>query len=489
MRVSDLPRNRRLATAVAIALAAGSAHAVTITVVSDDDGAAPTACNLRSAIAAINAAAINTQCAGHFSGSFGSNDTILFGSLASSTITLAQGELTVTKPLSITGSGQTIDGNYASGVLHATAALSASDLRIVKGKGAYFGGIYSSSTLHLTGVEMTYNHSPGQGGAVLAFSSQDVRIDQCFIHGNYADGAGGGLGGQNSTMTVSQSTFGDNGSAGSGGAISVNGGSLALNDSVIVANVAPSGGAISSSGSIQVNYSTLSGNMATNGGAFGTSASSSEIVIAHSTVNNNSAQQKGGVLATGTGGKFTVIDSTLSGNTAGTKGGVLYGHKYPNVALTNATISGNSAASGGAFYLTGDGNYGTTMLASSNSIVSANSAATGKDFAGNFQSLTGSNNLFGAAMNTPPFNAGANANLFTDSPGLGPLADNGGPTRTMALLAGGAAINAGSNAAAAALPFDQRGVDFVRVAEGTVDIGAYEYAADRLFANGFEVTL
>jgi hypothetical protein len=63
-------------------------------------------------------------------------------------------------------------------------------------------------------------------------------------------------------------------------------------------------------------------------------------------------------------------------------------------------------------------------------------------------------------------------------PKLGPLASNGGPTKTMALLAGSKAIDAGDNAGAPAT--DQRGAGFPRKKDGNfdgsaiVDIGAFE---------------
>ena len=61
---------------------------------------------------------------------------------------------------------------------------------------------------------------------------------------------------------------------------------------------------------------------------------------------------------------------------------------------------------------------------------------------------------------------------------LGPLADNGGPTMTHALLAGSPAINAGDPAAMASMggvpQFDQRGAPFTRVSGGRIDIGAIE---------------
>ena len=57
---------------------------------------------------------------------------------------------------------------------------------------------------------------------------------------------------------------------------------------------------------------------------------------------------------------------------------------------------------------------------------------------------------------------------------MGPLADNGGPTQTMALLPGSPAIDAGSNALIpSGVTTDQRG--YARINNGTVDIGAYEY--------------
>ena len=56
------------------------------------------------------------------------------------------------------------------------------------------------------------------------------------------------------------------------------------------------------------------------------------------------------------------------------------------------------------------------------------------------------------------------------NPDLGPLQDNGGPTPTLALLAGSPAIDAGSTTSS--LATDQRGL--ARVIGGASDIGAFE---------------
>jgi hypothetical protein len=63
--------------------------------------------------------------------------------------------------------------------------------------------------------------------------------------------------------------------------------------------------------------------------------------------------------------------------------------------------------------------------------------------------------------------------LNNTDPMLGPLADNGGPTLTLALLPGSPAIDAGDDSAAP--PTDQRGV--ARPVGAASDIGAYECSA------------
>ena len=66
-------------------------------------------------------------------------------------------------------------------------------------------------------------------------------------------------------------------------------------------------------------------------------------------------------------------------------------------------------------------------------------------------------------------------NLIGVDPQLGPLADNGGPTKTYALLEGSPAIDAGSHTT---LEFDQRGKPYLRTVNGRPDIGAFEFQSD-----------
>lgn len=74
---------------------------------------------------------------------------------------------------------------------------------------------------------------------------------------------------------------------------------------------------------------------------------------------------------------------------------------------------------------------------------------------------------FGASVTGTPINA---------DPMLGALANNGGPTQSMAPNTGSPAINTGNNAAANLPVRDQRGV--ARIKGGTVDVGSVETGAN-----------
>ena len=75
---------------------------------------------------------------------------------------------------------------------------------------------------------------------------------------------------------------------------------------------------------------------------------------------------------------------------------------------------------------------------------------------------------------------------FPTTPGLAPLANNLGPTQTMALLSGSPALDAGNPSAANLPATDQRGRP--RTTNGVLDIGAYQHVpvayADSLDGNG-----
>jgi len=173
----------------------------------------------------------------------------------------------------------------------------------------------------------------------------------------------------------------------------------------------------------------------------------------------------------------TLINSTVSGNFAGQHGGGVSGNV---VTLNNSTVSGNSAE------------YEGGVLAATATLT--NTILCGNTSAKSYPDLvirsvipaSATYSLLGTALDTLPYNASGNHNIFSDSPGLGALAGNGGLTQTMALLSGSPAINAGSNALIpVGTQYDQRGAAYPRIVDGTVDIGAFEFH-DLIFANGFE---
>src|SRR5207247_5651797 len=120
------------------------------------------------------------------------------------------------------------------------------------------------------------------------------------------------------------------------------------------------------------------------------------------------------------------------------------------------TVAGNLTFGppGGVFTSGGVVNYRDSAFAFNSG---ANFGSSGGTLLSNGHNISsdGTGNLFGPG------------DLPNTDPLLGPLADNGGPTKTRALLFGSPAINAGDAFASAQ---DQRGVNRM----GTADIGAYE---------------
>ena len=117
-----------------------------------------------------------------------------------------------------------------------------------------------------------------------------------------------------------------------------------------------------------------------------------------------------------------------------------------------------------------------------NSIVCGNTGGAG-DFASN-ANLVGDYNLLGVISTAAGGYLGGTGNVNNCTAAqlngwLGPLANNGGPTQTHALLnvAGNPAINSGDPAYAEPPSTDQRGGTFQRVVAGVTDMGAFEFGA------------
>ncbi len=192
--------------------------------------------------------------------------------------------------------------------------------------------------------------------------------------------------------------------------------------------------------------------------------------LTNCTVSGNSAGGAGGGLCDD--GTTTLTNCTVSGNSASTGGGLA--SVSGTTTLTDCTVSGNSAATGGGLY------FGRTATLQ-DTIVAGNTGNGGStsDIGGDVNNAS-SYNLIGTG-GSGGLDNGANHNIVVTSLaglGLAKLGDYGGPTETMALLPGSAAIGAGT--AVSGITTDQRGAP--RPTSGATDIGAFE-------SSGFTITV
>jgi hypothetical protein len=399
--------------------------------------------------------------------------------------------------------------------------LSLVNLTIAKGTAVGGAGILNSGgTVNATNCTFSENLVSGgyggggsRGGAI--YNNGTVILDFCMFTGNWSSGApgtwqpgttlgGSGSGGaifNNGTLEVRGSAFLGNGAngavAGPGGMPGAPGGD-------------GSGGAIYNQGNLWLDSSTLENNGAT-GGAGGTGADGHpwmDIATDGGTGGTGGLGAGGGLFNSGTA---TAVNTTFAGNfggggpggtggTGGTgqliggnggsggTGGAGFGAIYDSsglLYLTNCTLALNGGSGGAA----GAGGMGGGHLSLSSGLSGASGlSGTSGVGSGGIKSIgcplvntilaTNSGNCFGwvtdgghnlSSDGTCAF-TGVGSMNNTD-PKLGPLANNGGPTLTMALLPGSPAINAGDPAGAP--PTDQRGV--TRPQGPGVDMGAFEY--------------
>ena len=271
------------------------------------------------------------------------------------------------------------------------------------------------------------------------------------------------------TTTLTALTIAHGYSDGNGGAI-YNSAILKLSHVILEHNTAAAdGGAIfNGGGSVLVRDSTLNGNTAVNGCGGGLSSNEGEALVWATTFMGNQARCGGGVSTAA--GDVLIVVSTFNGNTATDgNGGALYGKLQVQADIKHSTVAGNTATgSGGGIYLESQ-----EILWLKNTILADNPG--GDCFAEN-SAVSASNNLIRDAVNTCGLVNGTDGNLIGVDPKLGLLADNGGPTKTMALLGGSPAMNAGDKDVCSGgdlfEPIDQRGVS--RPHDAPCDLGAFE---------------
>ena len=265
-------------------------------------------------------------------------------------------------------------------------------------------------------------------------------------------------------------------------------GTLAVFDSTIIGNQADFGAGIWNGGFITIDRSTIAENAARLGGGLFLGGPST---IRNSLIINNSASEIGGGILVDNSPLNYLINTTISGNSADLNGGGIY-VLSGTLNIYSASVINNDAdhdrdqnggIGGGIFVKPG------AVLALRNSLI-ANNTVLGffdDDCKG---VLTGYGRNMVSSTDGCSSNLGA-LSLVTGST-IGPLQNNGGPTRTHALLAGSQAIDASLAASpcqdqnAQLLTTDQRGAP--RISGLRCDVGAYEFGSvlDLLFRDGFQ---
>jgi hypothetical protein len=290
-----------------------------------------------------------------------------------------------------------------------------------------------TSTITIAGNGSTIRRDPGASSFRLLAISPTGELtlqDTTVTGGDAGDGRGGAIYNYAGTLTLTGSTISGNTANGSqsgyGGGIAVYQSSLGVSDSTVSGNVARGGGgavATYLSPNVAIRSSTLSGNRAANyGGAVDNYRSA--LVLFNSTISGNTAAHGGGISNEGASSTLFARFNTISGNTAALGGDEVYSTPSNDVYVNDFNLFGHDGASG----------------------------------------LVG---LTPGATDVVP--AAALGGILSPS-----LADNGGPTLTLALVAGSPAID-GSPAGDSCLATDQRGV--TRPQGAACDIGAFETMA------------
>jgi predicted outer membrane repeat protein len=359
--------------------------------------------------------------------------TINFNSsLSGQTITLVS-TLVLNKDLTIDGSSLTtriaLSGNNTVQVVqvNSNVAITIKSLVIQNGKAVENGGgiyvntgatlvVFDSLFLANNAVENPYLVGVGEGGAIYSLGN----------------------------LTIDRGTFSGN-SASRGGAVSCSGGTsktLTVIDSSYISNHA------------------LSDSLG-NGGDAGAIFENCNLIITASTFSGNTAAHSGGAVLTDNDVNPTqVTNSTFYANAANSGGGIA---NFGGLIVKNSTFSNNNSSNGGAVR---NGIGGVLSLRNS---ILANSVGgvdcIKSDGAPDIENISNLIESTAAAFES------CGVSLLTSDPLLGPLADNGGFTQTMALLSGSPAIDAGNDGNCPGA--DQRGV--TRPQGSQCDMGAYEW--------------
>ena len=360
------------------------------------------------------------------------------------------------------------------------------------------GGIYTEGLLMLSDCIISTNTAQSFGGGVANANVGQLTMRRCVVDDNTSASATEGGGGiyNNFIMELSDTTVDGNKATNAfGGGIynigTVNGYGNTISNSTALS----SGGGILNGGFLTFDSSTVSGNasQARGGGIRNTG----NLTLRRSTISGNSGSQGGGIFNSAT---LVVIIGTITLNDATQQGGGVYNSDstdlyYATVARNQSDADGDGSEIGGGVF-----NEPDKTFFIKNTVVAGNTrsgAPVYTDCAG-FLSTYNINKfgVLGAACELLFPDQTFTPLLLGSLAELGPLQDNGGPTRTIAIVPPSAMVDTAidpffCSAGAEILPTDQRGAP--RMVGALCDIGAFEFGgvvpANDVFDDGFEQPL
>jgi predicted outer membrane repeat protein len=314
------------------------------------------------------------------------------------------------------------------------------------------GAIYNKGTATITNSTFSDNQDDGYGGAIANANAGTITITGSGLTGNQAGLSGGALYNQRlGKVTISNTTFSSNQGADLGG------------------------GAIANDGSMTIALSNISNNKDVcccdacgDAGGILNNEDASLTITTTSIADNFGGAGVGGI---DNGGTLTVTRSLISGNYsepnadgAGYGGGISSG---PDLLIINSTITGNSA----------NPSQGTGGCSEGGGLEVAGGIIVNSTIAYNYTFSNDGYNL--ADDDTCSFTATGSQNNATVMLAAG-LANNGGPTQTIALEPDSPAIDVipvadCTTTTGVTLTVDQRGFLWPGTGEKMCSIGAYEY--------------
>ena len=305
---------------------------------------------------------------------------------------------------------------------------------------------------YLTMTNCTISDNTGQVGGIL-LKGKNTTLTDCTISGNTGTGTGttfpiaygvGGIQTISGTATLINCTVSGNTGTGTGtgGGTGGIGGIQTISGTATLINCTVSGNT--------GNGTTGIGGILVHGGA--------TLKTINTIVAENTGSTDPDVFHT-----FNSLGNNLIGNTSGSTGFTGPGDQVgPNTSFTGNLTSGNLTTIQSVSSLTGIA-VGQ-LIADTAGDIPLGTVVTAVNVSGN--TITLSQAATGSATGDKFFNS--------LNPLLAPLANNGGPTQTMALQSGSPAIDAGTKTGAPTT--DQRGFPRDPDQKGNVDIGAFEAA-------------